>query len=427
MRKRAWWLVLLTLLIPGSAQLLAGNRKVARVGIVASLGFYALLLIGAALALLNRGWLITLVTIPAITYALAGFLISFAILFALLALDTLRLMRLNHLIPRDRLIAFIGLVLAGVLGTSAISWAGNTAGVSAGFIGTIFNQSGFTAAADGRYNILLLGGDSGKDRFGLRPDSIGVLSIDAATGKSVLVSVPRNMQHVSFVAGSPMLKVYPNGWNCGEVCLVNAIYKDVTDNHSDLYPDAVKHGSTPGVEATRDAVEWVTGLKIQSYVLIDMAAFSSLINSLGGINIDVKERLPIGGQLDDGSDAYGWIEIGQQKLDGFHALWYARSRHTHTDYDRMARQREVENAILAQMDPVTVLTHFQSIAKAGQQLVKTDIPSGMLGTYVDLAMKAKKFGIAALPLTPPMVNEIHPDFPMIRQQVKQALIKASGN
>ncbi len=411
----------MTLLLPGSAQLVAGNRKVARIALTGTLAFYAIFAFGALLGLINRSWLIVLITFAPITYFLSFFLLAFAIMFALLALDTLRLMRLNHLVRRDRLISFIGLGLATVLGTSAISWAGNTAGVSAGVIGSIFNQSGFTAPVDGRYNILLLGGDSGSDRFGLRPDSIGVMSIDAASGKTVNINIPRNMQRVSFVAGSPMLKVYPNGWNCGVNCLINAIYKDVMDNHQDLYPDAKKHGSTPGVEATRDAVEWVTGLQIQSYVMIDMAAFSKLVDSLGGITVNVKNRLPIGGQKDDASDAYGWIEPGVQHLDGYHALWYARSRHTTTDYDRMSRQREVENAVLAQADPMNVLTRFQAIAKAGQALVKTDIPSGMLGTYVDLAAKAKKYGIKSLALVPPLVNEIYPDFAMIRQKVKSTL------
>jgi LCP family protein required for cell wall assembly len=279
-------------------------------------------------------------------------LFGYAIVFAILALDTMRLMRLGRLYSRDRWIALAGLVTAAVVGTSGISWAGNTAGVSAGMIGTIFNQGGFTSPENGRYNFLMLGGDSGKDRFGLRPDSISVLSIDATTGKAVNIGIPRNMQRVSFSEGSPMLSVYPNGWNCGVDCLINAIYKDVMDNHQDLYPDAVKHGSTPGIEATREAAEWVTGLKIQSYVLIDMASFSALIDSLGGIDINVKQRLPIGGQADDASDAYGWIEVGQQHMDGYHALWYARSRHLTTDYDRMRRQHEVENAILKQMEPV---------------------------------------------------------------------------
>ncbi|MEN9713777.1 MAG: hypothetical protein RLZZ164_441 [Actinomycetota bacterium] len=426
MRKRAWYMILLNLLIPGSAQLLAGNRFVARVGIIGALSFYGMLVFGLLLGLINRSWLIMLITFTPVTYALSIYLLVFSVVFVLLSLDTLRLIRMNRLYSRDRWIALVGLVLATVVGAGTISWAGQTAGVSAGALGAIFNQSGFTSPENGRYNIMLLGGDSGKDRFGLRPDSIAVMSIDAATGKAVNINIPRNMQRVSFVSGSPMLKVYPNGWNCGLNCLINAIYKDTMDNHQDLYPEATKHGSTPGVEATRDAVEWVTGLKIQSYVMIDMAAFTKLVDSLGGIDINVKQRLPIGGQADDGSDAYGWIEIGQQHMDGYHALWYARSRHTTTDYDRMSRQREVENAVLNQMDPLNVLTHFKSIMSAGQALVKTDIPSGMLGTYVDLAGKAKKYGIKSLALVPPLVNEVSPDFGLIRKKVAEILAKNSN-
>ena len=330
-------------------------------------------------------------------------------------------MRLGRLYNRDRWIALAGLVTASVMATSAISWAGNTAGVSAGALGSIFNQGGYTSPVDGRYNIMLLGADSGGDRFGLRPDSISVISIDATTGKTVNIGIPRNMQRVSFSSGSPMLQVYPNGWTCGIDCLINAIYKDVTDNHAELYPDAVKRGSTPGIEATRDALEWVTGLTIQSYVLIDMASFSALIDSLGGIDIDVKQRLPIGGQNDDASDAKGWIEVGKQHMDGYHALWYARSRHTTSDYDRMNRQHEVENAVLKQMEPANVLTRFQSIAGAGEKLVKTDIPAPMLATYVELATKARKQGIKALPLVPPLVDQVRPDFEAIRAKIKSTL------
>jgi LCP family protein required for cell wall assembly len=420
MRKRAWWLIILTLVVPGSAQLVAGNRKLARIGVTATLGFWGLFLLGSLIGLINKTWLVWIITIPVLVGVLSLLLMLYAVLFALLAFDTLRLIRMNRLYSRDRWIALAGIVLAGVLGTSAISWAGNTAGVSAGFIGNIFNQSGFTTPADGRYNIMLLGADSGSDRFGLRPDSISVVSIDASTGHVVNIGIPRNLQRVSFSSGSPMLSVYPNGWNCGVDCLINAIYKDVTDNHSDLYPDAAKHGSTPGIEATRDAVEYVTGLQIQSYVLVDMAAFTQLIDSLGGIDINVQQRLPIGGQREDLSDVKGWIEAGQQHMDGYHALWYARSRHTTTDYDRMRRQHEVEAAVLKQMDPANVLTRFQAIAGAGQKLVKTDIPSGMLATYVDLAIKAKSQGITSVELVPPTVNVIHPNWDEIHAMIKKA-------
>jgi LCP family protein required for cell wall assembly len=423
MRKRAWWLIILTLVVPGSAQLVAGSKKLARIGITATLGFWALFLLGSVIGLINKTWLIWIITIPFLIGLLSLLLFLYALLFAVLAFDTLRLMRLGRLYQRDRWIALGGLVLAGILGTTSISWAGNTAGVSAGFIGNIFNQSGFTSPVEGRYNIMLLGADSGRDRFGIRPDSISVLSIDAATCHVVNIGIPRNLQHVGFSSGSPMLSVYPNGWNCGVECLINAIYKDVTDNHSDLYPDAEKHGSTPGLEATRDAVEYVTGLQIQSYVMVDMAAFSQLIDSLGGIDINVQQRLPIGGQRDDLSDVKGWIEAGAQHMNGYTALWYARSRHSTTDYDRMRRQHEVEAAVLKQMDPANVLTRFQAIAGAGQKLVKTDIPSGMLATYVDLAIQAKSQGMTSVELVPPSVNVIHPDFGAIHDLIKQAFTK----
>ncbi|MFM1926763.1 MAG: hypothetical protein RLZ06_339, partial [Actinomycetota bacterium] len=171
MRKRAWWLIVLTLIVPGSAQLVAGNRKLARIGITATLAFWALALLAIVIGLINRSWLVAIVTMPILVGFLALVLFGYAIVFAVLALDTLRLMRLGRLYSRDRWIALAGLVTAAVLGTSAISWAGNTAGVSSGAIGSIFNQGGFTSPSNGRYNILLLGGDSGKDRFGIRPDS----------------------------------------------------------------------------------------------------------------------------------------------------------------------------------------------------------------------------------------------------------------
>ena len=180
MRKRAWWMILLNLLVPGSAQLLAGNRLLARIGIIGALSFYGMLAFGLLLGLINRSWLIMLVTFTPVTYFLSIYLLVFSVVFVLLSLDTLRLIRMNRLYSRDRWIALAGLVLATVLGAGTISWAGQTAGVSAGALGAIFNQSGFTAPENGRYNILLLGGDSGKDRFGLRPDSIAVMSIDAA-------------------------------------------------------------------------------------------------------------------------------------------------------------------------------------------------------------------------------------------------------
>ncbi|MEN9715666.1 MAG: hypothetical protein RJA35_1133 [Actinomycetota bacterium] len=427
--KRAWWLILLTLVIPGSAQLIAGSRRFGRIGIVATFVYWALFVLAAVLYVVNRSWLFFVVTFPILSGFIAIVLVAYALLFAVLALDTLRLMNIARIPGRVKWVSLAGILLVGVLGTSTIGYAGNLAGVQSNMIGSIFTQQGITLPENGRYNILLMGGDAARDRLGLRPDSMSVLSIDATTGQTVNIGIPRNLQRAPFVAGSPMVKLWPNGYNCGDVCLINAIYKDVTDNHADLYPDAVKQGSNPGIEATKEAVEGVLGIKIQSYVLVDMAGFKALINALGGITIDVKQRLPIGGQQDaygNPINVKGWIEPGVQHMDGATAIWYARSRHTTSDYDRMQRQREVEDALLAQMDPGTVLSHFKEIAAAGRQLVQTNIPNGQVAIYLDLALKAKKLGINKLELVPPTIDVVHPDYKAIHAMVQKAFTQTSS-
>ena len=426
MRKRAWWLLLLSFVIPGSAQILAGNRRIGRIALVATIALWTFVLLAVLLALPFGGqWLAAIATQGWFMSLVTGMLVAYAILYALIALDTLRILQVGRLFPLDKWLAIGVLALLGASVSTGFGAAANVTGSVSTLVHEMFAQKGTYAPDHGRYNVMLLGADSGKDRFGIRPDSISVISIDAVTGQAVNIGIPRNLQKVQFVKDSPMRKVFPNGWRCGDTCLINAIYKTVTDNYSDLYPDAEAQGSTPGVEATKDAVEWVTGLHIHSYVMVDMAAFAGLVDSLGGVEINVKERLPIGGQREDLSDVKGWIEAGKQHMDGYHALWYARSRHSTTDYDRMRRQREVEQALLDQAGPVNIAMRFNSVAGAADKLVKTNIPSDMIGTYFNLALKAKKLGIKSLELVPPRFDMVYPDFKAIRAAV-QASFKAQG-
>jgi LCP family protein required for cell wall assembly len=412
--------------MPGLAQLIGGNRKLARFGLRATLTMWGVLGFLLLLGLIDRGWVVWLVTLPFVGAIISWLLIAYALVFLVLAVDALRLSKLGRLFVRDKWIALGAFALVATLGTSAISWAGNFVGAGTGAIGSIFSQQGFTAPEAGRYNILLLGSDAGGDRFGVRPDAISVVSIDATTGKTVTISIPRNLQKAPFSSDSPLWSVYPNGWACGNDCLINALYKDVMDNHQDLYPDAASKGSNAGIEATRDAVEGVTGLKIQSYVQIDMSEFASLIDALGGVKILVKQDLPIGGQRDDAADATGWLRASAepQLLNGYQALWYARSRHGTSDYDRMLRQQEIQAAILKQMDPANVLNRFQQIASASEDLILTDVPSGMLSVYLELALKAKKLGIKNLALVPKNGFEPDlPDFEKIRGAVQSFIAK----
>jgi LCP family protein required for cell wall assembly len=411
MTRRAWWLVVLNFLIPGSAQVLAGSRKLGRVGLAATLVMW---LIGALAVLAWFLWRTAALTIVTNSWVLAGaqlVLAVYAVLWLILTIDTLRLVRLVRAAPGARFwIAACTVVLLVVsVGTATVG--AYYAGITRGTLESIFGGGGASVPpVDGRYNILLLGADAGPDREGLRPDSISVVSLDAETGRMTMIGLPRDMRNAPFSADSPMAELYPDGYRRCDVssCKLNSIYTEADLRHQDLYPDAASAGSNAGVEATKEAAEGVLGLEIQYYALIDMQGFSRLIDALGGVEITVKKRLPIGGDENlQGVDE--WIEPGTRKLDGYYAQWYARSRHNTSDYDRMERQRELQAAILDQFTPQNVLSKFQAIAAAGTDVMRTDIPQNMLGYFGNLAMKSKDQPTSSVELTP--ANNIYPDGP----------------
>jgi LCP family protein required for cell wall assembly len=417
MRKRAIFLLALGVLLPGSPQLLAGNRLLGKIGIRATIFGWAAIAIFGLLFLVKRSWALTLIATPLLGGIVTVILFGYAILFAILLLDTFRLSLLGRLYPVGRTVLIALFLIFTFLGSSVLVTGANTIRTANNTIESIFSQKGFTAASNGRYNILLLGSDAGRDRFGVRPDSISVMSINADTGAIVNIGIPRNLQHAPIPADSPLREFYGESWDD----LINAVYKNVTDKHADSYPNAVKNGSAPGIEATRELVEGVTGLEIHSFVMVNMSGFKQLVDALGGLTVNVKERLPIGGQLDDTSDAIGWIETGVQKLDGYHALWYARSRHGTSDYSRMARQREIEQLILKKLTPAYALTHFEALAEAAKTLVDTDIPDGMAATYFDLVLNSRDKKSRSVELVPK--NGFEPDLPNY-EKIQAAIAKA---
>jgi LCP family protein required for cell wall assembly len=424
MTKRGWWLVVLNVLMPGSAQAVAGNRGLGKFGLFFTLVLWALAVITFVVWLLSPTVIYTVATNAIALAVIQIFLAFYAVLWVILTLDTLRLTRLVKAGPAARvgIAAFSVLLLVGTAGVAARG--AFIVGSARSAVSSIFSSNQkYADPVNGRYNILLLGGDAGPDRVGLRPDSISVASVNATTGQTTVIGVPRNMQKAPFVAGSPMYGPYPQGYVCGDNCLISYLYT-YGQAHPSLYPNAVKDGSQPGIEATKDAVEGVLGIKIQYYALIDMQGFSDLVDALGGITIDVTEKLPIGGGIDANGQPIGtskYILPGVQHMNGFTAQWYARSRHGTSDYDRMERQRQVQGAILAQFQPSVVLSKFEAIAHAGTQVVKTDIPQVMLGRFVDLANKARTQKLAQLELVPPTVYEPNPNFDQIRQLVSQAI------
>lgn len=408
-------MLLMTAVVPGSAQLAGGNRKIGRVGVRAWLVLVALGIAYVVLFLAARGAAVGLLATGWVLWTLSWVVLAAGIGWALLMVNAWWAAS-----PRDmgRIRGTVFSVVAGVLavtlgwGTIAVASAMRSGGTA---LSSVLGGGGDAKQKEGRYNFLVIGGDAGSDREGMRADSITVASVDAVTGRTVLFGLPRNLEQVPFPESSPLSTLYPKGYDCPDhSCLLNAVYL-LGVQHKDLYP-GVKY---PGVQATKEAVEAILGLDINYFVLMDMGGFVDLIDAVGGINLDVNERVPIAG------GAGGYIEVGpNQHLDGTKALWFSRSRTGTTDYDRMARQKCVISAMINQLDPLTVATKFSQIASASQQIVITDVPASSVNDLVELAMKAKALPVGSVSFTPPAIAPGTPNYPKIRQTVKDTIAQA---
>lgn len=426
--KRALLLIVMTLLVPGSAQIAAGNRRLGRNALKVTFTAWVLLAIALVLLLASRSTLINIIANAAASLVLVIVLVALAVGWAVLFLNTLRLIRPGLLEPRPRAAVVVALVLAMVLSSGSLGYAAYLLNVGRDAIGTIFANGPAMEPSEGRYNFLMMGGDAGADRTGRRPDSLSVISVDAKTGKSAIISIPRNLQNAQFTADSPMRKIYPDGYNCGDECLINAINTEVTNKYKKLYPGV----EDPGAQATLEAVSGTLGIKVQAYVLVDMDGFAKLIDAMGGIRIKAGGWVPISGPTTDEAHGIhgmplGWIPAGDNKLDGFHALWYGRSREFVDDYARIARQQCVQQAMLKQLDPATLLAKFEDIVKAGTKVVDSNISSSQLGSFVDLAMKSKGQPVSRLTIGPPDFDASFstvPDFNKIHQAVDKLLAPA---
>jgi LCP family protein required for cell wall assembly len=211
-----------------------------------------------------------------------------------------------------------------------------------------------------------------------------------------------------------MAKHFPHGYDCS-TCLLNSLTTWAAD-HKSLFGNS----PTPGMDATISAIEGITGLTINYYALVNLDGFKAMVDAMGGITLNVRDRIPIGLPVTD------YIEPGVQKLNGFKALWFARSRESADDYSRMARQKCVMNAMLEQLSPQTVITKFQSLANAGEQLVQTNLPASELDTFAQLALKARSQKVSTVSFVPPAINTANPDIDKIHSMIQTAIDRSEG-
>lgn len=279
-----------------------------------------------------------------------------------------------------------------------------------------------------RVNLLLLGGDGGSNRKGVRTDVLVLVSIDPKTGRTALISLPRNLQNVPLRPGTPLARAF--GGKFSEFWF--SIYTYAADNPR-LMPDVRPENA--GAAAIADTVAYATGVDVDYYALVNMNGFRKIVDSLGGVELEVRSGnglpIPIGGSTDaDGSirtRPHDSIDLGERRLDGQGALWYARSRFGSTDAERQARQRCLLTAMARQLDPAEVLTSVRRFTDAARQVLLTNIPADVLPQFIELARRqATTAQIDRVTVLDVIGSSVNPNFDALRERVRAAVADEAG-
>ena len=191
-----------------------------------------------------------------------------------------------------------------------------------------------------RLNVLVLGVDSrGVAGDTQNTDTMIVLSLDPVNRTAAMLSVPRDT--LAAIPGHGQDKV-------------NSAF------------------TLGGPQLAQRTIEDLLGIKINSYLLINFEAFTKIVDSVGGVMVDVKRPIR--------DESYPTADFGVERLDirpgpqlmnGDVALKYARSRHDSNDFSRSRRQQDVISAMRARLAADGMLGQIPGIVSDVGSAVET--------------------------------------------------------
>lgn len=199
-------------------------------------------------------------------------------------------------------------------------------------------------AAKKPISILVLGVDQGLEGRNDKgnSDTIILVTVNPTTKKATMTSIPRDT--LTEILGETSNTSY-------YMFKINSAYQ---------------FGGSSGSVKTVSAM---LNVPINYYVEVNMKALESLVNALGGVDVNVPF-----------SFSYDWCDFkkGKQHLDGRHAIAYARMRYDDPrgDYGRQLRQRQIIQAVVKKGLSVNGLVNYQKLLKVFAKYVKTNLTFG---------------------------------------------------
>lgn len=202
----------------------------------------------------------------------------------------------------------------------------------------------------GPTTFLLLGVDARPGEKDARTDTIIVAQLDPEKKKLVLVSIPRDT--LVELPGHGREKI----------------------NSANVYG---------GVDLVKQVVSELLNVEIDYYVKTNFEGFKQVVDTLGGVDIEVEKRMVY---RDPTDGTYINLKPGMQHLDGKEALDYVRFRHDALgDVGRTQRQQHFLKAVAEAALKPSVVTKLPQLMKDINQAVQTDMSVGEMIKYASLA------------------------------------------
>lgn len=222
----------------------------------------------------------------------------------------------------------------------------------------ITNDSpGKPSAFKGRINVLALGVDARKGENTGRADTMMLISVNTEKNLVSILSIPRDTR----------VRVPGHGWE--------------KINSTTLFG-----GPALAMKTVSDLV----GVRVDKYIMTDYDGFIDMVDSLGGVTVEVKERMYHHDPQEGGKYTID-LKPGVQRLDGDKALQFVRFRdYALGDISRAEQQQIFLSALVKEALQPSIMVKIPSLVSSVSKAVQTNLSIGEMKRLAQAASKMNK-------------------------------------
>lgn len=240
--------------------------------------------------------------------------------------------------------------------------------------------------------VMLMGVDEREGDVG-RSDTLMIATLDPRKNKAAILSIPRDTR----------VKIPGHGFD-----KINAAY------------------AYGGHRLTQSTIEDLLGVEMEHYVLINVNAFTKIIDAIGGVDINVEKRMYYEDPWDDNGGLFINLYPGQQHMDGKTAMTYVRYRDEEGDIGRIARQQKFMQAVMDKVTSPSIIPKLPTIISEVVDSIDTDLSIKQMIEFLAALKEAQSNGLQAemLPGRPVYIDEVSywiPDLSKLRATIANTL------